>query len=49
MGRGGGQTGGYRETVIPFMTYNIRNGINGGLDSVMRLMSQSNLDLGLFQ
>ena len=45
MGRDGGQTGGYRETVILFGTYNIRNGRNGGLDSVMRVMSQYNLDL----
>ena len=49
MGRDGGQTGGYRETVILLGTYNIRNGRNGGLDSVMRVMSQYNLDLGFFQ
>ena len=48
MGRGGGRMGGYGETVILFGTYNISNGINSVLESVLRVMSQSNLDLGLF-
>ena len=49
MGRGRGRTEGYGETVILFGAYNIRNGGNSLLDSVLRVMSQSNLDLGLFQ
>ena len=39
MERGGGWTGGYREIVIPFGTYNIRNQRNRGLDSVLRGMA----------
>ena len=34
---------------IQFGTYNIRNGRNGGLDSALRGVSQSNLDPGIFQ
>ena len=34
---------------IRFGTYNIRNGRNGGLESALRGMSQSNMDLGIFQ
>ena len=34
---------------IMFDTYNICNGRNGGLDSVLRGMSQDNIDLGIFQ
>ena len=49
MGRGGGRMVGYGETVILFGTYNISNGINSVLESVLRVISQSNLDLGLFQ
>ena len=30
-------------------TYNIRNGRNGGLELAIRGMSQSNMDLGIFQ
>ena len=49
MGRGRGRTGGCGETVILLGAYNIRNGGSGLLDSVLRVMYQSNLDLGLFQ
>ena len=42
-------TGGYRETVIHSGTYNIWNGRNGGLKSDIWGVSQSKLDLGLFQ
>ena len=41
MGRGGGRTVGYGETVIHFGTYDIRNGRNGGLESALRVFSQS--------
>ena len=34
---------------IRFGTYNIRNGRNSGLVSVLRGMSQANMDLGIFQ
>ena len=34
---------------IRFGTYNIRNGHNRGLESELRGMSQSNMDLGIFQ
>ena len=34
---------------IMFSTYNIRNSRNGELDSVLRGVSQSNMDLGIFQ
>ena len=37
-----------RET-IRFGTYNIRNGRNGGLESALRGMSQTNKDLVIFQ
>ena len=50
MGReGGGQTGGYGNTVIRFSTYNIRNGRNGVLDSALMGMKQANVDLGVLQ
>ena len=35
--------------LIRFGGYNIRNGWNGGLESALRGMSQSNMDLGVFQ
>ena len=49
--------GTWRSTRIPtrervpiiFGTYNIRNGRNGGLESALREMAQSNMDLGIFQ
>ena len=34
---------------IRFFTYNICNGLNGGLDLALRGMSQSDKDLGIFQ
>ena len=34
---------------IRFVTYNIRNGRNRGLESALREMSQANMDLGIFQ
>ena len=34
---------------IRFGTYNIRNKRNGGLESALRGMAQSNMDLGIFQ
>ena len=34
---------------IRFGTYNIRNGHNGGLGSALREMSQTNIDLVIFQ
>ena len=34
---------------IRFVTYNIRNGRNGVLESVSRGMSQANMDLGISQ
>ena len=34
---------------IRFGTYKICNGRNGGLESVLRVMSQANMDLGIFQ
>ena len=34
---------------IRFDTYSIRNGRNKGLDSVLRGVSQANMDLGIFQ
>ena len=37
------------EVLIIFGTYNIRNGRNRGLESALRGMSQSNMDLGIFQ
>ena len=45
---GGGQ--GDRQGVvclIRFETYNIRNGWNGGLESALRRMPQTNMDLGV--
>ena len=49
MGRVRGWIFGYRETVILLGVYNICNGRNCLLESSLRVMSQSNLDLGLFQ
>ena len=37
------------EVPIKFGTYNIRNGRNGGLESALRGMDQSNIDLCVFQ
>ena len=34
---------------IRFVTYNIRNRRNGGLESALRGMSQANMDRGIFQ
>ena len=34
---------------IRFGIYNIRNRCNGGLESVLRRMSQDNMDMGIFQ
>ena len=34
---------------IRFVTYNIRNGRNRGLESALRGVSQANMDLGIFQ
>ena len=34
---------------IKFGTYNIRNGINGGLEAELRGMEQANMDLGVMQ
>ena len=34
---------------IRFGTYNIRNGQNGGLESVLRGVGQENVDVGVFQ
>ena len=50
-GRGWGERQGVvRPTrLIRFGTYTIRNGRNGGLESYLRAMSQSNTDLGIFQ
>ena len=44
-GEGGEQT----RTLIRFISYNIRNGWNGGLKLALRGMSQANLDLGVLQ
>ena len=35
--------------LIRFVTYNICNGRNGGLDSALRGMSQANMNLEIFQ
>ena len=37
------------EVPIRFGTYNIRNGLNGGLEAALRGMSQANMDLGIIQ
>ena len=34
---------------IRFGNYNILNGRNGGLESAVRVVSQANMDLGIFQ
>ena len=36
-------------TRIRFGTYNINNGLNGGLESALRGMYQANMDLDIFQ
>ena len=48
-GRGGGWTGGYRENVIRFGMYNIRNRRIGGFKSELWWMDQANLGLVVFQ
>ena len=48
-GKGGGWSGGEREIVIRFGTYNTRNQINRGLESALRGMNRTKLDLGVFQ
>ena len=35
--------------LIHFGTYNNRNGWNGGLESSLRGMGKSNVDVGIFQ
>ena len=35
--------------LIRFGMYNIRNGQNGGIDSALQGLSQTNVDLGIFQ
>ena len=47
--RRGGRTGDVAEKLIQFGSYNIRNGINGGLKSSLWGMVQDNLELGVFQ
>ena len=37
------------EVPIKFVTYNIRNGRNGGLEASLRGMEQANLDMGILQ
>ena len=34
---------------LRFGTYNILNGHNGGLESAVRVVSQTNMDLGVFK
>ena len=41
--------GGKVQTTIRFGTYNIWNGRNGGLESALRGMGQTNVDVGVFQ
>ena len=48
-GRGRGWMGGDGKIVIFFGTYNIRSGRNCGIKYVLRVMSQANLDMGVFQ
>lgn len=36
-------------STIRFVSYNIRNGRNGGLEAALRAMAQANVDLGVFQ
>ena len=36
-------------TCDPFLSYNIRNGRNGGLESELQVISQVNVDIGVFQ
>ena len=45
--RTGGST--KEEVLFRFGTYNIRNGMNGGLESALQVMSKANLELGIFQ
>ena len=44
-------TRGFKKEEVPnkFGTYNIRNRMNGGLESALRGMAKSNIDLGVFQ
>ena len=52
MCRGTGQAvegGGEGQTPIRFSTYNIWNRRNGGLESALRGMGQTNVDVGVFQ
>ena len=52
MCRGKGQAieiGGRGRTPIRFGNYNIRDGQNGGLESALREMGQSKVDVGVFQ
>ena len=35
--------------MIHFLSYNIRNGRNGGLESELQVISQVNVDIGVFQ
>ena len=44
---GGGDGGSQKVEVIHFGTYNIQNGRNGGLGSVLHKMAQANVHLGL--
>ena len=41
--------GGDGKNVIIFGTYNIQNGRNGGIEYALKVMEQSNVDLGAFQ
>ena len=49
--RGGGQAEGRDEIQIPiwFGSYNIHNDHNGGLESSLRGVAQTNLDMGVLQ
>ena len=38
-----------KEVPIRFGTYNIRNGRNRGMEPALWVMSQANMDLGIFQ
>ena len=35
--------------MIQFISYKIRNGRNGGIESTLHRMEQANTDLGVFQ
>ena len=49
MGKVGGWTGGNREFVIHFVTYNIRNRRNGGLESELQEVHHANPGLRVLQ